>query len=212
MTRDQADARAVRKATGNILAIYLDAPELTQAAGARWYAEEGARCSEFAQRYSLTREAVAGAAAAISPGMNWEYVFSHLAALIADPDARVPTYSREFVWRAVQCLNGVAPLMVLGGPKVRAFYGLLSRTNPDAVVIDGHAWNIARGECMTFRSRPGYRPPEAGRVTARRYRIAAAAYREAAEVLGERPHAVQAAAWIHWKYIHSQRGREPGED
>lgn len=41
---------------------------------------------------------------------------------------------------------------------------------------------------------------------------AAAAYREAAEVLGETPHGVQATTWIHWENIHSQRGREPGED
>ncbi len=213
MTRDQIDARAVRKATANILALYLDAPELTQHAGRVWYAEEGKRCADFARRHGMTRDAAAGAAAAISPGMRWDYVFAHLAALVADPQARVPTYSREFVRRAVACLNGADPLTVLSGPKVTAFYQLLARRNLGAVVIDGHAWNICRWSADVFRSRPGYVPPEAGRVTTRRYRIAAAAYREAGEVLGEPAHSVQACTWVHWKNIHeTQRGREPGED
>ena len=157
MTRDQKDKRDIRRATGNILAVFLDAPELTQEAGRRWYAEEGARCADFARRHGLTRAAVAGAAAAISPGMNWANVFAHLAALRADPGARVPTYSWEFVRRALACMDGAAPLEVLGGPKVRAFYKLLSRTDMNAVVIDGHAWNIARGV-----------PRPAGRPSARR--------------------------------------------
>ena len=212
MTRAQSDVRAVKRATANILAIYLDAPGLTQEAGRQWYAVERERCGDFARHEGLTLAAVAAAAAAISPGMNWDFVFSHLAALRVDPDARVPTYSREFVRRAVACLNGADPREVLGGPKVTAFYGLLSGTDLDAVVIDGHAWNIARGECLTFRERPGYRAPARMEVTPRRLRVAVTAYREAGEVLGEPAHSVQAAAWIHWKYIHSPRGREPGED
>jgi hypothetical protein len=212
MTRAQSDARAIKRATANVLAIYLDASELTQEAGRRWYAEERQRCADFARRHSLTLQAVAGAAAAISPGMRWELVYAHLLALLVNPESSVPTYSREFVRRAVACLTGADPREVLGGPKVTAFYGLLSGTDLDAVVIDGHAWNIARGECMTFRNRPGYSPPARMEVTPRRWRIAVAAYREAAEVLGEPAHSVQAATWIHWKYIHSTAGREPGED
>lgn len=212
MTRAQRDARDVRAAVANILAVYLDAPGLTQQAGREWYAEERARCGSFARRYGLTREAVAGAAAAISPGLRWDTTFAHLAALRKNPQHAVPTYCREFVRRAVHCLNGRAPLEVLSGPKVRAFYGLLSGTDCDAVVIDGHAWNVCRMAAYVFRRRPGYSPPNAARVNERRYRIAAAAYREAAEVLGERPHAVQAATWIHWKNIFARQGREPGED
>ena len=212
MTRAQRDTRDIRRATANILAVYLDAPGLTQEAGRQWYAEERARCASFGRRYGLTLAAVAGAAAAISPGMRWELVFSHLAALRIDPAARVPTYSREFVRRAVACLNGADPRAELGGPKVTAFYGLLSGTDLDAVVIDGHAGNIARGASDVFRDRLGYRAPAAVKVTPRRYRVAVAAYREAAEVLGEPAHSVQACAWIHWKQVHSQRGREPGED
>lgn len=80
----------------NILAIYLDASELTQAAGRVWYAEERARCQAFADRHKLTLQQVAGAVAAISPGMRWETVYSYLAAIRKDPTTSCPTYSREF--------------------------------------------------------------------------------------------------------------------
>lgn len=212
MTRDKLDARDIKRATANILAVYLDAPELTRHAGRCWYAEERAKCRDFARRHRLNLAAVAGAAAAISPGMRWDSVLSHLNALLRNPESRVPTYCKEFVRRAVACLRGENPLDVLSGPKVLAFYGLLSGTAVDAVVIDGHAWNIARMASDVFRDRPGYSAPAVAEVTRRRYRIAAAAYREAAEVLGEHPHAVQAATWVHWKNVHLPRGREPGED
>lgn len=207
----ERDARDTRRATANILAVYLDAPEATQEAGRRWYAEERARCQDFAHRHKLTLDQVAGAAAAISPGLRWDWTFAHLAALLHNPDAPVPCYSRLFVLRALRILGGAVPEDVLGGRKVTAFYNLLAGRDMSRVVIDGHAWNICRGECITFRERPDYKTPAIMEVTARRYRIAVAAYREAAEVLGEAPHSVQACTWVHWKQIH-QRGREPGED
>ena len=200
------DRRAVKAAAANILALYLDAPEVTQEAGARWYALERERCAAFAAKHGRTLRDVAGAAAAISPGMRWEFVFAHLSALRASPKARVPTYSRVFVERALRCFAGEDPDVVLSGPKVRAFYALLSGADFDAVVIDGHAWNIARGEFEVFRRRPGYVPSSASRVTARRYRIAVAAYREVAEVLGLAPHAVQATTWIHWRALTARKG------
>jgi hypothetical protein len=212
VTRLQRDTRDIRRATANILAVYLDAPELTQYAGRVWYAEERDRCADFARWNALTLAAVAGACAAISPGMRWDWVLASVRSLLSNPEAKVATYCREFVARAVRCLRGEDPDVVLSGPKVRAFYGLLSGTALDGVVIDGHAWNIARGVCATFRDRPGYTAPLAGVVTARRYRIAVAAYQEAAEVLGEVPHAVQATAWVHWKNIYTRAAREPGED
>jgi hypothetical protein len=174
---------------------------LVQAAGARWYAEERARCVSFGERYGIAPENVAGAAAAISPGMKWDAVFAHLAALRLNPLHAVPTYNREFVRRAVRCLNGEDPALVLGGPKVIAFYKLLAGRDMAAVVIDGHAWNICRHDPVTFRRRPGYWPPAAARVTAYRYRVASAAYRQVGELLGEPAHSVQAATWLHWREL-----------
>jgi hypothetical protein len=194
----------------NILNVYYAADSLSRAAGAEWYRVEGERCAEFGKKHGVTREAVAGAAAAISPGMRWELVFSHLAALLKDSTHRVPTYSREFVRRAVECLNGASPLAVLRGDKTRAFYRLLAYdsgypvdADPRPVVVDGHAVNIARGAFAVFRKRPGYTPPAACRVWPARYRLVADAYRMAAEVAEVPPHEMQAATWIYWKSIHA---------
>lgn len=210
--RTTRDARLVTNYGHNILAIYLDADDATRAAGAVWYSEEAARCEDFARRYKRPAHCIAGAAAAISPGLRWETTFSYLAALMKDHHASVPTYSREFVRRAVFCLMGGEPMAVLSGPKVTAFYKLLARQDADAVVIDGHALNIARGRYDVFRHRADYRPPASVRVTARRYRCAAAAYREVADVVGAPAHAVQAATWLHWRNLTRPQRRNPGED
>jgi hypothetical protein len=85
--------------------------------------------------------------------------------------------------------------------KVRAFYGLLSGRDMGAVVVDGHAWNICLWAPHIFRNRPGYDAPAASRIDACRYRLASLAYRDAAEVLGESAHSVQAATWLYWRAI-----------
>lgn len=210
MTRAQRaalDARNVKAYAANILAVYLDADELTRAAGAAWYALERERLADYAKRYGLTLDAVAGAASAISPGLRWEHALSYVDALRHNPRATVPTYSKLFTRRAVAILKGAPAMDVLGGLKVRAFYGLLSGHDLTAVVIDGHAWNIARGQFAVFRDRPGYDVPKAARVTAKRYALAAQAYREIAELVGEPAHSVQAATWVHWRNITTRKAR-----
>lgn len=201
MNRKQSDARLVRRYVRNILKVYNDAPNLTRRAGAVWYKLESDRCRDYANRHGLTLDAVAGAAAAISPGLRWEHVFSYVHALRRDSRAIVPTYCREFARRAVRCLRGEPPENVLSGDKVTAFYQLLAGKNMDAVVVDGHAFNIARGIYTVFRKTLSYSPPSAARVTPRRYRLAAQAYQQAAESLYLYAHAVQATTWIHWRNI-----------
>jgi len=205
--RDARDARDVKRYAANILAMYLDADDATRAAGAVWYALERERCSDHGKRYGLTLDAVAGAASAISPGLRWEHALSYVNALQFNPRAAVPTYNKLFVRRAVAILKGARPEDVLGGLKVRAFYGLLSGHDLDAVVIDGHAWNIARGEFEVFRKRPDYKPSAGMEVTKKRYRLATLAYREIADLMGEPAHSVQAATWIHWRNITTRKAR-----
>jgi hypothetical protein len=196
MRRDLKEKRDVRRCAENIIAVYLNASDLDRAAGRVWYAEESARLADIARRFNRSHESICGAAAAISPGMRWELVPSHLVALIGNPRHMVPTYCKEFVQRALRCLRGEPPLEVLSGPKTCAFYRLLATAGgAEDVVVDGHAWNIARCSVSAIRNEV----PSAGRVTPYRYRVAAAAYREAAEVLGEAPHSVQAATWIYWR-------------
>lgn len=205
--RAQKQRRQIVAYAHNILAIYLDCDDLTRAAGSEWYALERQRCADFGRRVGVPADRVAGAAAAISPGLRYETTFAYLSALLRDPKAAVPTYNRANVNKALAILSGESPLAVLGGDKVRAFYGLLSGTDLGAVVIDGHAINIARLKISGIRSLPA-----AARVTPTRYRLAAAAYREVADLVGVPAHAVQAATWIHWRNLITQFERQPGED
>jgi len=192
----------IARYTRNILRVYRDAPRRLKRDGAQWYAVEHEKLAALALDLGKPLESVAGAAAAISPGMRWDLVYYYVRELAGnDPDAvSVPTYSRANVDKAIRSLLGDDPLAVLGGPKVRAFYALLvSPSTSDAVVIDGHAYNIARAERTALR---GDNIPAAARVTSARYRWAEKAYRRAAELLNVAPHAVQTVTWLHWREKH----------
>jgi hypothetical protein len=80
-------------------------------------------------------------------------------------------------------------------PKTAAFFVLLlDPTDPEAVVVDGHAFNITRNERAPIDSVP--------QLAGRRYTQAANAYRDAARILGTTPSAVQATTWLAWRRIH----------
>lgn len=199
MNRKRSNAARVSWYARNIARVYAAAPEATRRHARAWYARESDALACLAFELGLPLRSVCGAAAAISPGMRWEMVADcvRALALASDPSAvRVPTYSTEFVRRAVACLAGADPDAELGGPKVRAFYALLvSRGQSDDVVIDGHAFNIARGTRAPIRGDV----PKAARVNLARYRLAALAYRKAAALLGILPHELQAITWTHWR-------------
>ncbi|QNP76166.1 hypothetical protein IAG44_39995 [Streptomyces roseirectus] len=65
--------------------------------------------------------------------------------------------------------------------------------DPDAVVIDRHAHDVAVGEIYGTRER--------GLGNARRYALLAHCYREAALRLGELPSTVQSVTWV----VHTER-------
>ncbi|MEV7393932.1 hypothetical protein [Streptomyces sp. NPDC091215] len=66
-------------------------------------------------------------------------------------------------------------------------------SDPDAVVIDRHAHDVAVGETYGQRER--------GLGSARRYALLAHCYREAALQLGELPSVVQSVTWV----VHTER-------
>lgn len=187
----------------NILRVYRSASAAAHRIGASWYANESDVLAVLAHDLELPLAAVCGAAAAISPGMRWEYVpgYVHALATASDPESiTVPTYCREFVRRAVRCLRGERPEDVLGGPKVRAFYGLLlTRGQGSEVVIDGHAFNIARAHRAPIRCKGAGEPVSIGPS---RFAAVAAAYCRAAEIAGVPPHVVQAVTWVEWRKRH----------
>ena len=185
----------------NILRVYRRASADAIAQGRTWYEDESDALARLAFDLSLSLRAVCGAAAAISPGMRWELVpgYVHALATARNPESlTVPTYSQEFVRRAVRCLRGENPDTVLGGPKVRAFYALLlTRGQTADVVVDGHAFNIARAVRSNIRGGSEDVP----RVNPSRFALVADAYRRAAEIVGQPAHVVQAVAWCEWRTV-----------
>jgi hypothetical protein len=197
MKRAERHSREHVRYVRNILRSYRAATRNELHHGGAWYAREHDALAALARDLGLPTASVCGAAAAISPGMRWDLV-AHYVRLLARDDwqrATVPTYAYSNVRKARACLEGQDPSAVLGGPKVLAFYELLiTRAGSAAVVIDGHAFNIAR------RARVGIRGgQDAPRVGPALYKRLERAYQRAAEIAGTAPHAMQATTWLQWR-------------
>lgn len=177
-----------------------------------WYADARRFCVGIGRPHGLTVETVAGAVAALSPQVSWREQVSYAPAIL-DAWAQGLTFRRfpgpgynANKRKAARILAGGAPLDVLGGPKVRAFYRAITSAgaDPEAVCIDRHAWALA---CGAEKSGPRGGAP-VPKLTDKRYREAAAAFTLAAERLraafpdlAERLTApnVQALVWEFWR-------------
>ncbi|GAA3838460.1 hypothetical protein GCM10022403_083690 [Streptomyces coacervatus] len=96
--------------------------------------------------------------------------------------------------KASKIIAGADPLEVLPiERKTGMFFRCIADPeDPDAVVIDRHAHDIAVGETYGNRGR--------GLSNSRRYSLLADCYREAARRLGELPSTVQAVTWVVHKH------------
>jgi hypothetical protein len=164
----------------------------------------------------------AGVIAALSPRLAWRknVEYAQLAYVVwgaIERDARqglelltddtkaavfagmIPTLNAN-ARKAYRILQGEDPELVLGGPKVTAFYWtIVNPDDPRAVVVDRHAVGIAFGRPMT--------DDEISKAlgSQKRYSAVAELYRRAARIvskdLGEvwTPAQVQAATWTYWR-------------
>ena len=177
----------------NILTTWsrASADDLTN--GAEWYA--------YAHLYahSLDRKRykrAAGVIAALSPQTSWNenVKLATRAYSYSGPSGQ----TRANVDKVHAILKGHAPLDVLGGNKVRAFYACI--VDPHAsteVVVDRHALSIAVG--AEWIAENDHRWAKGWiQVLERKgaYEAIAEAYRAAAERLGVQPHQVQAITWL----------------
>lgn len=192
---------------GSILAVFFAASDLETINGANWYATAQDAAATMAQRYSLSTDTVAAVIAALSPNNRWERNLSDADNLIGAyilggySDAvkvKTSTYGLNKT-KALKILEGAAPLEVLGGLKVRAFYGCIM--GQDAVCIDGHAYAIWRGERISTSSTP--------KISAKLYASIAADYIRATDTInnilgGEyQPRQVQAITWLAWRRLNN---------
>ncbi len=182
-TPSQTSAARVRR----ICKAFRAATAADLAAGLGWYAEARRVAVAIDPR---NPERAAGVIAALSPRCQWSTNVAWSRAVVgaADAGAPVPAVHTETMRaQAYRIAAGEAPLSVLNGPKVRAFYANIVG-DTDAVTVDVWAARVATG--LTGKD------AERAISTPARYAAIANDYRRAAEILGVTPREVQAATWV----------------
>lgn len=178
------------EATERITTLVRSADASELAYGLSWYEDAHTAAFEIADEFGLSVDQVAGVIAALSPQTNWPDNLRKARQLVETGE----TYGLgNGIAKAKRILAGESPLDVLGGPKVRAFYETLADPlSATSVVIDRHAFDAAAGEVTNDRTRKSLeRKGEYERI--------ADIYRDAARLLGLRPHVVQAITWAVWR-------------
>ena len=193
---------------GNILAVFFQASETELQEGKAWYANAFEVAKAISMRYDLPGgiDTVAAVIAALSPNNRWERNVRDAESLIrvytmgGELDAlKVSSYSQNKE-KAVRILKGEAPLDVLGGNKVRAFYHCIANHSDLSVCIDGHAFSIWSGQRVTTTKTP--------KISDKLYAKISEDYRIAATVINQVTGAcytarqIQAITWVVWRNLH----------
>jgi len=148
-----------------------------------WYARQRSWIVDMASRLPFTLHQVAGAIAALSPRVRWDYQRQHTEAAFRAYEAGTSLRylgTHRNLRKAEDILGGLEPEDVLSGAKVRAFYANLTGDEGE-VTIDAWAIRVAFGEDVV--------------LTDKRVRDAAEAYRVVAGRLGLTPAECQALTW-----------------
>lgn len=176
----------------NVLGTFESATDSHIADGLVWYRE----AHNFCLTLDSNVEKAAGIVAALSPNNNWINNMRMAERLYSNGTGERCGLGQN-VSKAMKIYNGDAPLDVLGGNKVRAFYLSILDPNDMSVVpvIDRHAFDIAVGMITDTRTRA---------ILSRKgvYGQFAEVYCEAAEIAGIGAKQMQAATWVAWREIH----------
>ncbi|MGW0574359.1 DUF7178 family protein [Streptomyces tauricus] len=153
--------------------------------GREWYTTAHELAAEIAG--GKTRKG-AGVLAALSANKSWSE--NCRLARKAFTEGTASGHVRDAINKANRIMTGTDPSEVLPMHiKTGHFYLCIADPeNPEAVVIDRHAHDIAVGEIYGQRNR--------GLGTVRRYNTLADCYRAAAQKIGELPSKVQAVTWV----------------
>lgn len=191
-----ADDATHARYIANIIAVYRTATVDQEFRGRNWYrtahelaykmsGADEAPTKEDAER--LTR-AAAGVIAALSPQKAWYLNVKLAMGAFATGEVRGQVHNA--VAKADKIMRGAHPLDVLpDDSKTWHFYrSIIDPTDPDPVVVDRHAHDIAVGEV--------YGSADRGLSNKNRYATIAHAYREAARQLGIIPSVLQAVTWV----------------
>ena len=137
--------------------------------GLRWYNNAHAISERIAAELGFSVDQIAGAIAALSPNNKWERncqdaenLARAIKAGIDTDSVKVCTFGNNKA-KAIKILSSAVDsaeiVSILRGQKVVAFYLNIARNgDTDCPVIDGHAFNIARGTVSNLREVPSITP------------------------------------------------------
>lgn len=189
----------------NILSVFSSASETDRQNGENWYFDANSEARKLAREYKVPVSTVSGVLAALSPNQSWANNLTGARKALeayslgkSPEDVSIPTYPRNKI-KAWKLLKGEPVRDVLRGPKVTAFYkNIVAPWSSTSVTVDGHAYNIWRGERVALKDGGIPNLDKAGR-----YEAIEADYKAAARQLGLKPWQVQAVTWKTWRRLHN---------
>ena len=172
----------------NIIAVWNSASEEQMITGRNWY-RTAHQLADMITNGNARQGA--GILAALSPMTEWEHNVE-LAKLAIETGTPSGSFG-DALRKVTKIIAGTDPEEVLPMiMKTGMFFRLINDpSDPDAVVIDRHAHDVAVGTVYGSQDR--------GLSNARRYATLAHAYREAARRLNELPSTVQSVTWVTWR-------------
>lgn len=184
LTPSNPSATTVRRWRDNILATYERATVDQHQRGRTWYQTAHQLAGMLAD--GDTRKG-AGVIAALSANKSWR-TNKQLAQRCFSGD--VSGHTRVTLDKVARIIDGERPEDVLPmGAKTGHFYRCIADpTDPDAVVVDRHAHDVAVGKT--------YGDDDRGLSSKGRYDAFARAYRMAARKVGRTPMEMQAITWV----------------
>lgn len=181
----------------NIFTMYDKSLPSERIAGMNWYANAHADARELHGNVETSSAIIA----ALSPGLRWERNIEAARRVIEGESLDglgVRWY--DGVWKAIDILHGVSPIVRLRGNKVRAFWQcLLDPFNRTHVCVDGHAYNIYRGRRGNLMDVPA--------MNDKLYHKIAGAYCKAAAAIGILPLQLQAITWCAYRRLNNIAGK-----
>lgn len=174
----------------NIITTWCAATPEQMRRGRTWYRTAHDLASQITDGRP---RAGAGVIAALSANKSWSQ--NRRLAYRAYETGVATGHTQDVLAKVNRIMAGADPEEVLPvSRKTGMFFRCIADPcDPDAVVIDRHAHDVAVGELYGRRDR--------GLGAARRYALLAHCYREAALRLGELPSTVQAVTWV----VHTER-------
>lgn len=183
----------------NLLTVYAESTSDQKGRGLDWYPRATRLAQWVADETGQSLDSISGVIAALSPRCSWEfqerftlgYVDHYLAN--GDPLAAPHPGTNTNKRKAGKILDGLDPLEVLGGDKVRAFYLNVSGRDPNVPTLD--IWAV-RAAILN----PTMDTNEYMRWTKGAKRVdLVAAYHAAALKVGVRVDHFQAIVWVTYR-------------